>query len=524
MWENSGSYTNNSTEEQIPVRGSQNAWENSYTDRYRQTAQPGADPAGSYRYTSAAFTDSYPVPPATPRKKTGLGVKIGIAVAAVALLALFALGGYEVAQLTQAAQHAAQSENAGGSGNTSGESGAKLEKNDIAGSKEAGNGSSQRITTISSSSPVVVTDVTQVVASSMPSIVAIDNSFTQTVNFYGQNYTQQDVGSGSGIIVGRSDDALLIATNYHVIEGADSLQVQFVDETRADATVRDGDPDRDLAVIAVSLKDVSDETLNSIVIATLGNSDSLVLGEPVIAIGNALGQGQSVTTGVVSALNRQIELSDGSTGTFIQTDAAINPGNSGGALLNSAGEVIGINSNKFAMTDVEGMGYAIPISEAQPIIDEMMNREVIPDDERGYLGISGATVPYEYTGIEGVRVRGVFENSGAENAGITEDDIIIRIEGETVKGMESLQNKLRYHRAGDVVTLTVLRRSNDRYVEVDIDVTLSDAETCGIDPSATQKQDNSRQEEERQNSQESPYGGGYSPYEYVFPYFWEGGY
>ncbi|MBR5115873.1 MAG: trypsin-like peptidase domain-containing protein, partial [Lachnospiraceae bacterium] len=333
-----------------------------------------------------------------------------------------------------------------------------------------------------------------------------DNNFTQTINYFGQRYTQEQTGSGSGIIVGKSDDALLIATNYHVIEDADSLSVQFIDGESASAQVKDADPDMDLAVIAVPINGVKKSTMEEIVIATLGDSDSLVLGEPVIAIGNALGQGQSVTTGVVSALNREIELSDGSTGTFIQTDAAINPGNSGGALLNSAGEVIGINSNKFADTDVEGMGYAIPISTAQPIIDEMMNREIIADSDRGYLGITGATVPYEYTGIEGVRVRGVTAGSGAEDAGLQEDDIIIRLNGENIKSMESLQTKLKYCRAGDKVTLTILRRQNERYVEVDVDVKLSDAETAGIGSQ------NSSQGQDQQNGgqdgrQMDPYGG-----------------
>ncbi|MBQ8030218.1 MAG: trypsin-like peptidase domain-containing protein, partial [Butyrivibrio sp.] len=219
----------------------------------------------------------------------------------------------------------------------------------------------------------VVTDVTAVVEEVMPAMVMIHNNYTASASYFGYVQQEEATASGSGIIVGENDSELLIATNYHVIEGADSLEVIFNDDTTVEAVVKGTDSDMDLAVIAVMLDDIDDSTREVIKIATLGDSTALKLGEPAIAIGNALGYGQSVTTGVISAVNRDVEISEGVTQTFIQTDAAINPGNSGGALLNLQGEVIGINSNKIGGDTIEGMGYAIPISVAQPIIDKLMN-------------------------------------------------------------------------------------------------------------------------------------------------------
>ena len=525
--------------------GQQNAWENPYTSRYHQAYGTSQYQNRGYQYSNTQFNSDY-VHPADKPKKSGAGKVIAIVAAALAVMALVTFGLYQVAQRIPLSGGAAQQKveqqepvdqpkgeiaeaPAESDEQTENKAPAKEQQAQELPAGKSEDGSGQRVATISAPSPVVVTDVTQVVASSMPAIVSIDNNFTTTINYFGQRLTQEETGSGSGIIVGQNDEALLIATNYHVIEGAESLTVQFMDGERADAQVRDTDPDMDLAVISVPIKGVKKDTMSKIVIATLGDSDSLVLGEPAIAIGNALGQGQSVTVGVISAVNREIALSDGSTGTFIQTDAAINPGNSGGALLNSSGEVIGINSNKFADTDVEGMGFAIPISVAQPIIDEMMNREIVTDEERGYLGITGTTVPYEYTGIEGVRVRGVTGGTGAEAAGIQEDDIIIRLNGETIKSMESLQGKLKYCKAGDKVTLTILRRQNDRYVEVDVDVTLSDAEALGINNSQNEQEDAAGDQtddpysngQNGQNGQDYGYyfGNGDDGYGYSFPFF-----
>ncbi len=513
----------------------QNAWQNPYTNRYNQT----------YNYTNTQFNAGYPAGGNGGRKKKGVGKKIGIGVLIAALVALVIFGLYEVAQHVPLSgsdkkavakiekQETEQIVPANEDASSATQEDASAGQDAASAGENAQSGSDgQRVATISAPTPVVVSDVTQVVASSMPAIVAIDNNFTQTVNYFGQRYTQEATGSGSGIIVGQNENTLLIATNYHVVEDADSLSVQFVDGEKAEAQLKDSDPDMDLAVIAVPLKDIKNSTMDSIVIATLGDSDSLKLGEPAIAIGNALGQGQSVTVGVISALDREIQISQTETGTFIQTDAAINPGNSGGALLNSAGEVIGINSNKFADTDVEGMGFAIPISVAQPIIDEMMNRELVADEDRGYLGISGTTVPYEYTGIEGVRVRAVTPGSGADAAGLKEDDIIIRMNGESIKSMESLQNKLKYCKAGDKVTLTILRRQNDRYVEVDVDVKLSNGKAAGISSDGQETQQQQQQQQQQQEQQEQQQGGdnggsyyyfgngdGGSGFPFSFPFF-----
>ena len=332
----------------------------------------------------------------------------------------------------------------------------------------------------------VVTDVTQVVKAVMPSVVSVSNTYVQRGTFFGQEYSSEAVSSGSGIIVGENDSELLIVTNYHVVESADTLSVQFVDEEQVQAQIKGTDADKDLAVLAVQLSDIKEETLNQISIASLGSSDDLTVGEPVIAIGNALGYGQSVTTGVVSALNRPIAVTsqEGQTGdsqinTFIQTDAAINPGNSGGALLNTKGEVIGINSNKIGGSTVEGMGYAIPISDAKPIIEELMQKETrlkVDEANKGVLGITGVNVEAQYSEVYGipmgVYVSSVTDNSRAAAAGLVRGDIITAINGETVETMEELKEEMNYYQAGDVVTLTIMQGSPTGYQSKDVQVTL----------------------------------------------------
>ena len=332
----------------------------------------------------------------------------------------------------------------------------------------------------------VVTDVTQVVKAVMPSVVSVSNTYVQRGTFFGQEYSSEAVSSGSGIIVGENDSELLIVTNYHVVESADTLSVQFVDEEQVQAQIKGTDADKDLAVLAVQLSDIKEDTLNQISIASLGSSDDLTVGEPVIAIGNALGYGQSVTTGVVSALNRPIAVTsqEGQTGdsqinTFIQTDAAINPGNSGGALLNTKGEVIGINSNKIGGSTVEGMGYAIPISDAKPIIEELMQKETrlkVDEANKGVLGITGVNVEAQYSEVYGipmgVYVSSVTDNSGAAAAGLVRGDIITAINGETVETMEELKEEMNYYQAGDVVTLTIMQGSPTGYQSKDVQVTL----------------------------------------------------
>lgn len=344
---------------------------------------------------------------------------------------------------------------------------------------EAATESSQSTPQLATNVTYVESDVSDVVEKVMPAMVSIVNNFTETANVFGQQYTQEEAASGSGIIVGKTDDELLIVSNNHVVESADTLTVTFIDGSEAQAQVKGLDSDMDLAVIAVSLNDLSDDTKNAITVATLGSSDDLKLGEPVIAIGNALGYGQSVTNGIVSALNREITLENGSTGTFIQTNAAINPGNSGGALLNMDGEVIGINSNKIGGTAVEGMGYAIPITSASPIIADLMERQTrtkVAEDEVGYIGISQQEVTSQisqmYNMPEGIYVVSVEEGSAAANAGIMKGDIITKFDGSSISSYSDLQKMLQYYAAGDSVTITVQRPQNGEYVSVELNLTL----------------------------------------------------
>ena len=328
-------------------------------------------------------------------------------------------------------------------------------------------------------------DVSSIAKNAMPSIVAITNKSVQEVQDYfsmfsrGSGTQEQEVESqGSGIIIGQNDSELLIATNNHVVEDADTLSVCFVDDQAYEATVKGTDADNDLAVIAVKLSDISDDTMSQIKIAEIGDSDQLQVGEQVVAIGNALGYGQSVTTGIVSAVNRQLEDSDSENG-FIQTDAAINPGNSGGALLNMQGQVIGINSAKLASTEVEGMGYAIPITSASPIIADLMERQTrtkVAEDEVGYIGISLREVTSQisqmYNMPEGIYVVSVEEGSAAANAGIMKGDIITKFDGSSISSYSDLQKTLQYYAVGDSVTVTVQRPQNGEYVSIELNLTL----------------------------------------------------
>ncbi len=325
----------------------------------------------------------------------------------------------------------------------------------------------------------IVADVSEVVKEVMPAIVSINNHYTEKMSYFGQTMTSEADASGSGIIVGQNDTELLIVSNYHVIENADELTVQFTEGSEAKASIKGTDPDMDLAVIAVPVSDVDNAALQEIAVATLGDSDSLTVGEPAIAIGNSLGYGQSVTTGVISALNRNIQLSDGTDGTFIQTDAAINPGNSGGALLNMKGEVVGINSNKIGGSAVEGMGYAIPISAASPIIAELMLKETknkVAEEERGYLGISGISVTQEvseaYGMPEGVYISQVYENTAAAAAGLRKGDIIVEFDGDKISSMDALQRELEFYAQGDTVDVTVMTPGAGGYESRTVQLTL----------------------------------------------------
>lgn len=345
--------------------------------------------------------------------------------------------------------------------------------------------------------------VVAVAQASMPSVVAITTVSVQEIpNFFGYGSRQyKSAASGSGIIVGDNDDELLIATNNHVVEGATTLSVCFIGDDVANAeteTVNAGDSgdlnledavsakikgtdaDNDLAVVAVRKSDIPEDTLNQIKIAQIGSSDDLVVGQQVVAIGNALGYGQSVTSGWVSALNRTISTEDGTNSTgLIQTDAAINPGNSGGALLNMKGELIGINSAKYADSSVEGMGYAIPISKAKPILEDLMNRETrekVDTSEKGYLGVVLSNLTTEaiqmYNIPSGAFVRGVDQDSPAENGGICKGDIIVKFDGQKVSDGDDLLDKLQYYKSGETIEAVVARADNGEYKESTVEVTL----------------------------------------------------
>lgn len=380
---------------------------------------------------------------------------------------LFAgIGFYAVEQATGLFQTTAVQENV-------------LEQNGTASNTVADETQSGIKLTDTSSIRVVSSDVKDVAKEVMPAMVSIVNNYTESTTFFGQTYSQEAAASGSGIIVAESDTELLIVSNHHVVADATSLDVTFVDGSQAEAQIKGMDADMDLAVIAIPLDSLSEETKNAIAIATMGDSDSLEMGEPVIAIGNALGYGQSVTSGIVSALNREITLEDGSTGTFIQTDAAINPGNSGGALLNVNGEVVGINSNKIGGSTVEGMGYAIPISAAKPIIAELMLKETrtkVEDDQVGYIGIRLQTITTQFSQMynmpEGIYVTAVEENSPAQEAGILNGDIIVNFDGETITSYEDLQGVLQYYAAGSTASITVKRPQNGEYKEIKLTITL----------------------------------------------------
>lgn len=336
--------------------------------------------------------------------------------------------------------------------------------------------------TTSTETKVITADVTEVVEDVMPAMVSIINKYyVQTSSFWGQTFTQPAQSSGSGIIIAQDETELLIATNYHVIEDAETLEVTFIDGSTAAAKIKGKDSGMDLAVIAIPLNTIELETRQAITVAQMGDSEELKLGEPVIAIGNALGYGQSVTGGWVSALNREVGMEDGSKGIFIQTDAAINGGNSGGALLNMNGEVIGINSSKISGYGVEGMGYAIPISAAEPIISDLMTKETkekVEDGNVGYLGISPQTVTSEMSSYfrcpVGIMVLEVESGSPAEAAGILSRDIITNFDGEKITDYDDLQDALQYCGPGTVVDIIVERVVNGQYEPVEVEITLGE--------------------------------------------------
>lgn len=346
---------------------------------------------------------------------------------------------------------------------------------------------------LTKTSSVVTSDVSSVVENVMPSIVSITNMSVQEVqNYFGGTSKQESESAGTGIIISQNDSELLVVTNNHVVAGSDTLTVTFADGNSVEANIKGTDSEYDVAVVAVPLDSISEDTKKAISVATLGDSTELKVGEPAIAIGNALGYGQSVTTGVISALNRSVSKTDQTTGEttessvkLIQTDAAINPGNSGGALVNASGEVIGINSSKLVGDSVEGVGYAIPISDVSDLIENLMNQETktkVAEADQGAIGIKGMSVSTEYSQQlnmpEGVYVSEVTKGGGAEKAGMTRGCIITGINGTTVSSKDDLQEQLQYYAKGDEVELTIqVPQSNGEYQEQSVNVTLGAKQT-----------------------------------------------
>lgn len=325
----------------------------------------------------------------------------------------------------------------------------------------------------------IVTDVSQVVDEVMPAIVSINATTSRTsYDFFGREYRQEGEARGSGIIIAHNNNELLIVTNSHVVEEARNIEITFVDDSKTKAKIKGSDTNSDLAILSVNLNDLSQDTVDSIKVATLGDSDNVKPGDIAIAIGNALGYGQSVTVGYISALDREIP--GGAKGKLIQTDAAINPGNSGGALLNSAGQVIGINSVKYASTEVEGVGYAIPITKAIPMINELMNREVVSSREQGFLGIDiskaqNVTEIYSqrFNMPVGVYVYSVVEDSPAQKAGLKQGNIITGLDNIQIRTIEDLINALSYKKAGQTIKLKIQEMENGKYVEKVLEITLA---------------------------------------------------
>ena len=358
--------------------------------------------------------------------------------------------------------------------------------------------------------------VSEIATKCMPCVVAITNKGTTEIRSMWGNFTQDSESSGSGVIIGETDSELLILTNYHVIEGSKSLSVVFSWEDSTDkddansadiitAQVKDYDESNDIAVISIPMSELSEDTKNKISVATVGDSKNLELGQQIVAIGNALGYGQSITTGIISALDREIEIQNDSgntdTNKYIQTDAAINPGNSGGAMFNMKGELVGINSAKISSDSIEGMGYAIPISDIMDKVETMMNQEtkaVVEESKRGYLGVSIVDVTSDISSAygmpQGVYISAVTTGSGAEAAGLTKGDIITGINGKTVTTTSELKNYLSYYAVGDNVTITIERQGDSGYVSKSVDVKLSAAPAESSTSEETQDSQNSLQQ------------------------------
>lgn len=436
---------------------------------------PYTQPTGNYGYqnqstqygnpNASTQSDPYtqnaaPKPPKKPKNPNGFGTKLAKCVAIALVFGLVAGSAFTgVTYFT----------------------GKALGINNSNGNTATNNTTSTPITQTSTGNAKDLVDVSSVVDAVIPSIVAITNTGTTTSQgFFGQSQTYESKSAGSGIIIQEDDKYLYIVTNNHVVADSDSLTVQFCDDTTVSAEIKGTDAGDDLAVIKVELSSIEADTLAAIKVATIGDSTALKVGQPTIAIGNALGYGQSTTTGIVSALGRSVTTTDSTTGAsvtnnnLIQTDAAINPGNSGGALLNANGEVIGINSVKYSETSVEGIGYAIAMEDAQPIIQQLITQEKVEASEQAYLGIQGydvsSDVAQKYNLPEGVFVYEAISGAAADQAGIKAGDVITGIDGKSVSSMEDLKDKLTYYKAGQTVKMKVCTRANN-YEETEVDVT-----------------------------------------------------
>lgn len=431
-----------------------------YQNQNPQYGDPNVNTqSNGYTQSSTQYTQSAaPKPPKKPKNPNGFGTKLAKCVAIALVFGLVA--GCAFSGVTYF-------------------TGKALGTNETSSSTTTNNTAS--ITQTSTGNAKDLVDVSSVVEAVIPSIVAITNTGTaKSQNFFGQSQTYESKSAGSGIIIQEDDKYLYIVTNNHVVADSNSLTVQFCDDSTVSAEIKGTDAADDLAVIKVELSSIEADTLSAIKVATIGDSTALKVGQPTIAIGNALGYGQSTTTGIVSALGRSVTITDSTTGesttnnNLIQTDAAINPGNSGGALLNANGEVIGINSVKYSETSVEGIGYAIAMEDAQPIIQQLITQEKVEASEQAYLGIQGydvsSDVAQKYSLPEGVFVYQTYSGSAADQAGIMAGDVITGIDGKAVSSMEDLKEKLTYYKAGQTVKMKVCVRANN-YEETEIEVT-----------------------------------------------------
>lgn len=501
-------------------------------DNYSQETNNNSTNGGYQEYyytTGSKYSQTIDVNPNKKKKKSdgkskGFGKK-AVSVACLGLVfgvtagAVFSVPAYlSVKELNQAKVELAQTQSQAGS-----------EASSTQGSASLSTTTDSLVTANASYANSAPNATVQAIAQNcLPSVVSITNKgVTEVQTFFGR-YLQDTEGSGSGIIIGENDSELLIVTNYHVVSGSNELTVVFsYDEDSDDpsivtAKIKGYDSDKDLAVIAVPLSEITEEMRSQIKVATIGNSSNLELGQEVVAIGNALGYGQSVTTGIISALNREVTVSDDNGGTItnrlIQTDAAINPGNSGGALLNMNGELIGINSVKVSSSSVEGMGYAIPISDVQPIIEELMlkeSRDIVSESAQGYLGITPIDVTSEisesYDMPLGIYISKIEENSPAQAAGLSKGNIITKFDGQTVKSRSDLVTLLTYYRAGETVDIVAMVQGANGYTEKTFTVTLGVKDSFGQSSEMPDDSQNNRIPDE--NNQD---GGYIDPFEF----FW----